>query len=386
MDWLANLLDVSRFMPHGHCYLWQSDILWTQVVSNVLIALAYYSIPLALLVFVRRRKDVHFPLIFKLFSLFIAACGTTHLVNTWTIWHPVYRLEALALGFTALVSVATAIAVWKLLPIALSLPGVAQIAQAQKLESIGRLASGIAREIDAPARAVADNLTFLEQSLASVTDALEKARADTRAGVSASELELIERALPVALSRSREAIARIAKVAGALQRIADPGREQSEAIDLNLALDGTLTMSSSAWRDVADLETSFGPGLEAVHCLPGELNQAILNIVVNAVEAIAERHAASNTRGRIRVLTARAGDRAVVEVSDDGPGMSESAQSRLFEPLFTTKGPGRGHGLAMARSVVVERHAGSMAIDSVAGRGTRVRIELPVHGVATTRS
>src|SRR5262245_23678089 len=106
MDFFRHLFDGSSFMPHGHCYLWQADVLWTQVVSNVLISLAYYSIPLALLELVRRRKDVHFPFVFKLFSMFIATCGTTHLINTLTIWHPLYRLESTALAFTALGSVA----------------------------------------------------------------------------------------------------------------------------------------------------------------------------------------------------------------------------------------------------------------------------------------
>jgi two-component system, NtrC family, sensor kinase len=381
VDFLRNLFDGSRFMPHGHCYLWQSEILWTTVVSNALIALAYYSIPLALLVFVRRRKDVHFPFIFKLFSCFIAACGTTHLINTWTIWHPVYRVEAMALLFTGLVSVATSVAVWKLLPTALSLPGAAQLAQAQKLESIGRLASGVAREIEAPGRAVSEQLALLERSFVTLSGALEKARFEGLAASVSGDVELMERSL----AKSREAVARITKVASALQLIAHPESEQRESIDLNLALDGTLTMSSGAWRDVADLETSFGPGLEAVPCLPGQLNQAILNIVVNAAEAISERHEATGARGLIRIATSRSGDRAVVEVADDGAGMPDTVQSRLFEPLFTTKGPGRGHGLSLARAVVVDRHGGTLSVDSAPLRGTRVRIEIPFHGASDPR-
>jgi len=174
------------------------------------------------------------------------------------------------------------------------------------------------------------------------------------------------------------AVACIAKFAQALELVAKPASEEIEAIDLNLALDGSLTMSGSAWRDVTELVTRFGPGLESVHCVPGALNQAVLSIVVNAVEAVTEHHAAHGRTGHIRIATAREGERAVIEIADNGPGLPELVQEHLFEPFFTTKGPGRGHGLASARAVIVETHRGSLSVERGNDGGTRVRIEIPI--------
>jgi diguanylate cyclase (GGDEF)-like protein/PAS domain S-box-containing protein len=122
MDALSELLGSSNFMPHGHCYYWKPEILWSLVTSNLLIALAYYSIPLALIYFVRHRKDLQFNWIFVMFSAFIFACGTTHLIDIWTIWTPVYWLDIWARFTTAAVSILTAIMLWRLMPQALSLP------------------------------------------------------------------------------------------------------------------------------------------------------------------------------------------------------------------------------------------------------------------------
>lgn len=115
------------FMPHGHCYLWQPNLLWTYVVSDALIGFSYYSIPLALVYFVKNRRDLQFDWIFIMFSAFIFACGTTHLISLWTIWTPVYWLDASAKAFTATVSVLTSIMLWRLLPQALKIPSMQQL-------------------------------------------------------------------------------------------------------------------------------------------------------------------------------------------------------------------------------------------------------------------
>jgi diguanylate cyclase (GGDEF)-like protein/PAS domain S-box-containing protein len=118
------------FMPHGHCYMWQPALLWTYVLSDLGIAASYYSIPVALVYFVRKRHDLQFNWIFVMFSLFIFACGTTHLLSLWTIWNPDYWADALLKGFTAAASVVTAIALWKIMPQALSIPGTGQLRDA----------------------------------------------------------------------------------------------------------------------------------------------------------------------------------------------------------------------------------------------------------------
>ena len=120
-------LFVSDFMPHGHCYFWSPDIVWLQVISDALITLAYYSIPVTLVYFVRQRKDLAFPWMFVLFGSFIVLCGTTHALQIWTLWHGTYRMEGLVKLVTGLVSVVTAILLFPLVPKALALPSPAQL-------------------------------------------------------------------------------------------------------------------------------------------------------------------------------------------------------------------------------------------------------------------
>lgn len=128
-DWSIAWLAGSEFMPHGHCYLWTPSLLWTYVASDLLIGAAYYSIPLALMYFVQKRRDLQFNWIFILFSLFIFACGTTHLIAVWTIWQPVYWIDASLKAVTALLSIVTACLLWPLIPRALRIvsPGQLQV-------------------------------------------------------------------------------------------------------------------------------------------------------------------------------------------------------------------------------------------------------------------
>lgn len=136
LDWLTS----DGFMPHGHCYLWTPELLWTFVISESVIALSYFSIPFALMYFVSKRADLQFNWIFKLFSLFIFACGTTHLISVWNIWHADYWLDASVMVVTAIVSLAAAIVIWPLIPRALRLPSTKQLE-----EAVARLQSEVAQ-------------------------------------------------------------------------------------------------------------------------------------------------------------------------------------------------------------------------------------------------
>jgi PAS domain S-box-containing protein len=122
MDWINRLFSSSGFMPHGFCYTWDPYVVWLNGVSDILIALAYYTIPLTLVYFVRRRRDLAFHWMFLCFALFIVACGTTHVIELWTIWHPVYWLAGVIKALTAAASITTAIALIPLVPQALALP------------------------------------------------------------------------------------------------------------------------------------------------------------------------------------------------------------------------------------------------------------------------
>lgn len=123
---LPNTLISNIFIPHGHCYLWQPELVGLHILADGLIALAYYSIPLMLVYFVRQRKDLPFDWMFLLFGTFIVACGTTHVMEIWTLWHPTYWLSGLIKAITAFVSVSTALLLVPLIPQALALPSPAQ--------------------------------------------------------------------------------------------------------------------------------------------------------------------------------------------------------------------------------------------------------------------
>jgi diguanylate cyclase (GGDEF)-like protein/PAS domain S-box-containing protein len=136
MDFYSEWIVPSQFMPHGHCYLWTPALLWMYVISDSLIFLSYYTIPLALLTFVKRRRDLQFNWIFVMFSLFIFACGTTHAISIITIWHPAYWIDASAKVLTALFSTVTAVMLWRLMPVALQVPSTKQLSDTvSKLET-----------------------------------------------------------------------------------------------------------------------------------------------------------------------------------------------------------------------------------------------------------
>ena len=126
LDFFKRLF-VSDFMPHGHCFFWRPDVLWSTVVSDFVIALAYYSIPVALVYFVRKRRDLVFSWIFVMFGIFIVWCGNTHLMDIWTMWHGTYRLSAIVKAITAGISLVTAVVLWPLIPKALNLPSPSQL-------------------------------------------------------------------------------------------------------------------------------------------------------------------------------------------------------------------------------------------------------------------
>jgi len=144
-------------------------------------------------------------------------------------------------------------------------------------------------------------------------------------------------------------------------------------------LQTTLTVARNEYKQVADIETEYGE-LPAVSCHVGELNQVFLNLLVNAAHAVGERVAGTRERGIIGIRTRLEGDQAVVEVRDTGAGIPEAARTMVFEPFFTTKpiGKGTGQGLAIARSIIVDKHGGDISFATELGRGTTFTIRIPI--------
>jgi len=272
-----------------------------------------------------------------------------------------------------------------------------QLTQAQKLESIGRLASGIAHEINTPTQFVNDNISYVGKAMGEI-ERLLVAHADLikwvgSQGQLAPEVAAIlepvsrirqgtlRREVPAALADALDGMARITKIVRAMKSFSHPGRGGMEPTDLNQTIESTLVVCRSEWKYVATLETHYAADLPLVPCLRGDFSQVILNLVVNAAHAIAAVPARDSTSlGRITVTTLVSGEWAEVRINDTGTGIPESARPHIFEPFFTTKevGKGTGQGLAIARSVIVERHKGALTFTTEIGRGTTFIIRLPL--------
>jgi signal transduction histidine kinase len=270
-----------------------------------------------------------------------------------------------------------------------------ELHQAQRLESVGRLAAGIAHEINTPVQFISDNCHFLKDGLGEVRAVLERYREALRA-VAAGSLsagEALEQSLaeeqacdlgflcenmPTAVERSLEGLERVAKIVRSMKEFSHPNQDAPSSADLNAAILSTLTIARNEYKYVAEVETRLGD-IPAVICYASELNQALLNIIVNAAHAVSERAAGADRKGLITITTAVDGGEVVISVADTGAGIPQEIQDKIFDPFFTTKevGKGSGQGLAIARSVIVERHGGSLTFETEQGRGTVFVIRLP---------
>ncbi len=270
-----------------------------------------------------------------------------------------------------------------------------ELNQAQKLESVGRLASGIAHEINTPIQFVNDSVHFVRDAFADTVPLVERYRAVCEAaakgavaGVDLAAVKQAEEAadiayilenVPKALERSLDGLERVATLVRSMKEFAHPDKKEKAPADLNHAINTTLTIARNEYKYVADVATDFGE-LTPVWCHVNEINQVFLNLIVNAAHAIADQVKGSDKRGRICIATRQENAEVVISIADTGGGIPESIQAKIFEPFFTTKevGRGTGQGLSIARNVVVDKHGGSLTFDSNTGVGTTFHIRLPV--------
>jgi PAS domain S-box-containing protein len=274
-----------------------------------------------------------------------------------------------------------------------------QLVHAQKMESIGQLAAGIAHEINTPTQYVGDNTRFLQTAFQDLARLVEKyrelaewARTSGCAREWADELDALAREIdldylvaevPKAIEESLHGVERVAKIVRAMKEFSHPGTAEKTPVDLNRAIESTITVARNEWKYVAEMEFDLDPELPMVSCLPGEFNQVILNMIINAADAIGEVVGdGAQGKGRIRVSTRREDGRVVIRISDTGPGIPEARRQRIFDPFFTTKevGKGTGQGLAIAHNVIVDKHGGSIAVETEPGAGTTFVVRLPIDG------
>jgi PAS domain S-box-containing protein len=270
-----------------------------------------------------------------------------------------------------------------------------ELRHAQKLESVGRLASGVAHEINTPMQFVSDSVHFVQDAMADLVDVVTKYRAvnelvladlPARSAAGAAtqaeqemDLDYVLANVPAALDRSIEGLNRVTVIVQSMKDFAHPGRTEMAAVDLNRAIQSTLTIARNEYKYVADVETDFGD-IPLVMCYGGDVNQAFLNIIVNAAHAIGGTTRGTEARGRIVIQTRVDGDDVVVRISDSGGGIPEAIRDQVFDPFFTTKdvGKGTGQGLAIARAVIVEKHSGDLSFETEMGHGSTFVIRLPI--------
>jgi signal transduction histidine kinase/ActR/RegA family two-component response regulator len=396
MAFFERLLNTSMYSPHGICLLWEPELIWLHVVSDTVIALAYFSIPFALGIFVSKRRDVEFGWVFWAFAIFIMACGVTHVMSIFTLWVPIYGIEGITKALTAMASIATAAMLWPLLPKLLAIPspsqlqqayaaleregrqrrGVeemlqkfrdveateSQVRQAQKMEAIGQLTGGVAHDFN-------NILTVITGTIEILVDELKDR----------PQLASIAKMIDSAATRG-------ADLTQHLLAFARRQPLQPRSVDVNALIVDSANLLKPTLGEHIDIEPVLDRKVAPALIDPSQLSTAILNLALNARDAMP--HGGKLTLESRNVVLdenyARMnsevdpGNYVMIAVSDTGEGMAPDLLDKVFEPFFTTKEVGKGSGLGLSMVYgFVKQSNGHIKIYSEVGHGTTVKLYLP---------
>lgn len=269
-----------------------------------------------------------------------------------------------------------------------------QLIQVQKLESIGQLAPGIAHEINTPTQYVGDNTRFLQHAFKDLSGLLEKYEElieavnagtveddfihEAQEKAEEADVEYLMKEIPTAIQQTLEGIECIAKIVLSIKEFLHPSTAEKTVIDINKAIESTITLAQNEWKYVAELVTEFDLSLPLVPCMPGEFKQVMLNIIINAAQAIADNMDDGSTqKGTITVSTSSDGDWAEIRIRDTGAGIPKAVRTRIFDPFFTTR-ESTGQGLTISHAIIVENHGGTLTFDTEVGKGSTFTIRLPI--------
>jgi two-component system NtrC family sensor kinase len=255
-----------------------------------------------------------------------------------------------------------------------------RLAAGEKLESIGRLAAGVAHEINTPIQFLNDSVYFIREAMQDLLAHNAKLTALLPTPPEPDpEIEDLKVELPPALDRVVDGLARIAEIVRSMKEFSHADQEEKSRVDLNRAIASTLVIARTEYKYVADVQTEFANELPFVTCHGGQINQVVLNLVVNAAHAIEEVVRGTGKKGLIKVRTHVEGAEVVISVSDTGRGIPEAIRTRIFDPFFTTKevGKGTGQGLSIAHNVI-KAHGGKLEFVTEIGKGTTFFVRLPL--------
>jgi signal transduction histidine kinase len=272
----------------------------------------------------------------------------------------------------------------------------ARLRQTQKFESIGRLAAGIAHEINTPMQYVADNACFLRDTFHDMIDLLGRYRRlleevergpaepetldGIRGALKRADVDYLAAEIPQAIEQSLAGVGRVVRIVRAMREFSHPGVPKKASIDLNRAVESAVEISRNEWKRIAEVRLELAPDLPPIDGYPGEVNQALLNLIINAAHAVGDVVAGDGSvKGLIRAVTRHVGDGVLVQIADTGSGIAPEIRDRIFDPFFTTKDPGKGtgQGLAIVRSIV-EKHRGRVEFETELGKGTTFSLWLPL--------
>ncbi len=428
LEFFQSFFTDGLFIPHGHCYLWKPSLVWLNIISDSLIALVYYSIPIILFYFVHKREDFPFKWILLLFGAFIVSCGTTHVMDVWTLWHSTYWLSSFIKLITAIVSLYTAIALLPIIPQALALPSPAQLKaannqlkltlkelentqsqliQTEKMSSLGQLVAGIAHEINNPVNFVYGNTTIASEytgNLLNFVGLYQKYYPhpvpEIQAAIEEIDLDFIKEDLPKILSSIKMGAERIRQIVLSLRNFSRLDEAEIKKVDIHEGIDSTLLILQHRLKGQGkhpniQVIKEYG-NLPKIYCYPGQINQVFMNILINAIDTLKEsilgcqvsvvnvkttgnQHLTTNDP-QIRICTdVLDNNQVIIKIVDNGCGMTEEVKQKIFDPFFTTKPVGSGTGLGMSISYqIVNKHGGQLKCISTPLQGTEFLIEIPI--------
>ena len=251
-----------------------------------------------------------------------------------------------------------------------------QLLQSEKMASIGVLAAGVAHEINNPVGFVSSNMGTLKDYSKTMVALLDACRAGkaTEADFVAADFDYLKTDISDLIRESRDGLERVSKIVADLKDFSRLDQAEWQEADLNAGIECTLNVVRNEIKYKAEVVREYDAELPRVPCLPAQINQVVMNLLVNAAQAIDER-------GIITVRSGHDADWAWIEVADTGRGMSPEVKKRIFDPFYTTKPAGQGTGLGLSISYdIVSKHGGHIDVTSEPGRGTTFRLWLPLKG------
>ena len=376
----AGLFD--KFMPHGMCYMWRADILLMNVVSDILIGLSYFCIPVIIIYFLRRHAEVPYRGMFYMFCVFIGSCGVTHGVAVWNVWHGLYGVQGIVKTWTALVSVATAAFLLPLAPKLVALRGPVELARANaaleeqidqrrkselqtvrlqselarvgRITTLGKLATGLAHELNQPLLAIS----------ASTDTALKVAKTP-------SDVQLLSECLNDIQTETHRA----ANIIRSLRQLVSKKAPERTLVDVNAIVGEALLMLR---HDMAAAGVNLNVHSSLLPEVPADsvqLTQVVVNLARNAIEALAGDNSLQPDQKEITIKTLEENGNVCITVSDSGPGIQAGVDP--FEMFESNKKDGIGMGLPISRDII-QSHGGQLVYEQSVDRGAVFVVRIPV--------